>query len=87
MSNAVLRQGLSAACARLAEEPSLAPPRARHYGRLVRVTGLTLEVVGCRLVMGQKRRDVGKLLQGGANIAGEIRVVTIHNDSDIRHRR
>jgi flagellum-specific ATP synthase len=54
MSNAVLRQGLSAACARLAEEPSLAPPRARHYGRLVRVTGLTLEVVGCRLVMGQR---------------------------------
>ncbi len=37
--------------------------------------------------MGQKRRDVGKLLQGGANIAGEIRVVTIHHDSDIRHRR
>ena len=26
----------------------------RLYGRLVRVTGLTLEVVGCRLVMGQR---------------------------------
>ncbi|WP_042049863.1 lateral flagellar FliI-like assembly ATPase LfiI [Aeromonas dhakensis] len=31
-------------------------PGFRRYGRLVRVTGLTLEVVGCQLVMGQRCR-------------------------------
>ena len=31
-------------------------PAFRRYGRLVRVTGLTLEVVGCQLVMGQRCR-------------------------------
>lgn len=31
-------------------------PGFRRYGRLVRVTGLTLEVVGCQLVMGQHCR-------------------------------
>lgn len=29
-------------------------PGYRRYGRLVRVTGLTLEVVGCQLIMGQR---------------------------------
>lgn len=61
----------------------------RRTGQQLRVREPAAGVLGVarRLVMGQKRRDVGKLLQGGADIAGEIRVVTIHNDSDIRHRR
>ncbi len=61
----------------------------RRTGQQLRVREPAAGVLGVarRLVMGQKRRDVGKLLQGGADIAGEIRVVTIHHDSDIRHRR
>lgn len=37
----------------LSQEPQGAPT-FRRYGRLVRVTGLTLEVVGCQLVIGQR---------------------------------
>lgn len=44
-----LSQRLSRAAGRLAEVPSEAVS-----GRLVRVTGLTLEVVGCHLVIGQQ---------------------------------
>lgn len=44
-------------------------PGFRHYGRLVRVTGLTLEVVGCQLVMGQRCRvDCA----GGATLLAEV---------------
>ena len=64
-------------------------PAQRDLAGELRVREPAAGVLGVarRLVMGQKRRDVGKLLQGGADIAGEIRVVTIHHDSDIRHRR
>ncbi|MGL4205334.1 MAG: FliI/YscN family ATPase [Aeromonadaceae bacterium] len=48
-----LRQRLSLACSTIEGAP-LGSERTQHYGRLVRVTGLTLEVVGCRLIMGQR---------------------------------
>ncbi|WP_439841806.1 lateral flagellar FliI-like assembly ATPase LfiI [Aeromonas taiwanensis] len=44
-----LQQALTSALDSLDEVPGF-----RRYGRLVRVTGLTLEVVGCQLVMGQR---------------------------------
>jgi len=44
-----LRLGLQQACATLDNVAV-----GKRYGRLVRVTGLNLEVVGCRLVMGQR---------------------------------
>ncbi|WOX48801.1 lateral flagellar FliI-like assembly ATPase LfiI [Aeromonas sp. XH] len=44
-----LQQALTSALDSLEEVPGF-----RRYGRLVRVTGLTLEVVGCQLVMGQR---------------------------------
>ncbi len=44
-----LQQALTSALGSLDEVPGF-----RRYGRLVRVTGLTLEVVGCQLVMGQR---------------------------------
>ena len=47
-----LQQRLQAAKERL--ERSETARQFLRYGRLVRVTGLTLEVVGCRLVMGQR---------------------------------
>ncbi|ENY71419.1 lateral flagellar FliI-like assembly ATPase [Aeromonas diversa CDC 2478-85] len=49
-----MHDALQQALERLGEEalPSVAP--FRRYGRLVRVTGLTLEVVGCQLVIGQR---------------------------------
>ena len=46
-----LQQALTSALDSLDEIPGF-----RRYGRLVRVTGLTLEVVGCQLVMGQRCR-------------------------------
>ncbi|MGL5949677.1 MAG: lateral flagellar FliI-like assembly ATPase LfiI [Aeromonas sp.] len=47
--NEKLHQALASALDNLDELPAF-----RRYGRLVRVTGLTLEVVGCQLVMGQR---------------------------------
>ncbi|MFR9720055.1 lateral flagellar FliI-like assembly ATPase LfiI [Aeromonas diversa] len=49
-----MHDALQQALERLGEEalPRVAP--FRRYGRLVRVTGLTLEVVGCQLVIGQR---------------------------------
>ncbi|MEB6642159.1 lateral flagellar FliI-like assembly ATPase LfiI [Aeromonas caviae] len=44
-----LQQALTCALDSLEEVPGY-----RRYGRLVRVTGLTLEVVGCQLIMGQR---------------------------------
>jgi len=44
-----LQQALTSALDSLEEVPGF-----RRYGRLVRVTGLTLEVVGCQLIMGQR---------------------------------
>ncbi|MDU7582237.1 lateral flagellar FliI-like assembly ATPase LfiI [Aeromonas sp.] len=44
-----LQQALTCAIDSLEEVPGY-----RRYGRLVRVTGLTLEVVGCQLIMGQR---------------------------------
>ncbi|MEI4950172.1 lateral flagellar FliI-like assembly ATPase LfiI [Aeromonas caviae] len=44
-----LQQALTFALDSLEEVPGY-----RRYGRLVRVTGLTLEVVGCQLIMGQR---------------------------------
>ncbi|MGU5739315.1 lateral flagellar FliI-like assembly ATPase LfiI [Aeromonas caviae] len=44
-----LQQALACALDSLEEVPGY-----RRYGRLVRVTGLTLEVVGCQLIMGQR---------------------------------
>ncbi|WP_324047116.1 lateral flagellar FliI-like assembly ATPase LfiI [Aeromonas caviae] len=44
-----LQQALTSALDSLEEVPGY-----RRYGRLVRVTGLTLEVVGCQLIMGQR---------------------------------
>ncbi|MGL4479445.1 MAG: flagellum-specific ATP synthase FliI, partial [Aeromonas veronii] len=46
-----LQQALTSALDNLDELPAF-----RRFGRLVRVTGLTLEVVGCQLVMGQRCR-------------------------------
>lgn len=47
-----LVQRLQNAKARLHERPAI--PLANCFGRLVRMTGLTLEVVGCRVVLGQR---------------------------------
>ena len=44
-----LQQALTCALDSLEEVPGY-----RRYGRLVRVTGLTLEVVGCQLIMGRR---------------------------------
>lgn len=52
MSDALL-QRLQRARQQLAATPVPAP---RRFGRLVRVTGLTLEVVGCPLALGQRCR-------------------------------
>ena len=52
MSDALL-QRLQRARQQLATTPVPAP---RRFGRLVRVTGLTLEVVGCPLALGQRCR-------------------------------
>lgn len=42
---------------------------ARHYGRLVRVTGLTLEVTGCQLTLGQRCRVATR---DGGQLAAEV---------------
>lgn len=49
MSSGLLQERLQRAARRLEEVPA-----ETVSGRLVRVTGLTLEVVGCRLVIGQR---------------------------------
>ena len=41
----------------------------RHYGRLVRVTGLTLEVTGCQLALGQRCRVATR---DGRQLAAEV---------------
>ncbi|BEE19454.1 lateral flagellar FliI-like assembly ATPase LfiI [Aeromonas enteropelogenes] len=59
-----LQRALTSALDNLDELPSF-----RRYGRLVRVTGLTLEVVGCQLVMGQRCRVS---TAGGAPLLAEV---------------
>ncbi|ALP43243.1 lateral flagellar FliI-like assembly ATPase LfiI [Aeromonas schubertii] len=49
-----MHEGLQQALERLGEETLPTPAPFRRCGRLVRVTGLTLEVVGCQLVIGQR---------------------------------
>lgn len=62
--NDVLQSALTSALANLDEQPAF-----QRYGRLVRVTGLTLEVVGCQLVMGQRCRVS---TAGGASLLAEV---------------
>ncbi|MCF3095907.1 FliI/YscN family ATPase [Aeromonas australiensis] len=62
--NDLLQSALTSALANLDEQPAF-----QRYGRLVRVTGLTLEVVGCQLVMGQRCRVS---TAGGASLLAEV---------------
>lgn len=64
--------------ARLLASPMELPPitLARQYGRLVRVTGLTLEAVGCNMSLGQRCRIETRTSEIPAEVVGFDRGMT-----------